>query len=114
VAEPARLARAREAVGAARAQSGFTMQVGVADVLFRQVRIHGFWCAPPAGNMGPAGSMQAQCSASLHEHSESVFWVSSRFGEWLSVLSITALHRPYGVQCSASALHPICVKAAEP
>ena len=52
MAELARSARVREAVDAARAQSGFTMQVGVADVLFRQVRIHGFWCAPPAATWG--------------------------------------------------------------
>ena len=28
------------------ALAGFTLELGVADLLFRGVRVHGFWCAP--------------------------------------------------------------------
>ena len=30
------------------ALAGFSLELGVADLLFRGVRIHGFWCAPRA------------------------------------------------------------------
>jgi hypothetical protein len=105
VAELAQSARMREVALAAGAQSGSrTMELGVADVLFRQVRIHGFWCAPPATTWGRL----TQCKRKNRVSPRCV--IVDLLGRGQTGLILPAVAAPCscdpGMQSSASALHP--------
>ena len=47
------------------ALAGFKLELGVADLLFRGVRVHGFWCAAPsAPGAAPPPSACVLCAGS--------------------------------------------------